>query len=68
MLACQEVEGAGGMHTIVVTENGAVIERHEIREDPSRPDAHARRLNEVRDALRGIYQRRFAQTRGTRRK
>ena len=60
VLACQHIENSGGTHVIVVTENGEIIERHEFQEDPSSPSENARRLNEVRYALRGIYQRRFA--------
>lgn len=68
VLACQHIESAGGTHTIVVTENGAIIERHEFKEDPASPGANARRLDEVRYALRGIYQRRFTGAASNRRK
>lgn len=68
VLACQHIENSGGTHTIVVTENGEVIERHEFQENAASPAESARRLNEVRYALRGIYQRRFAAASSSRRK
>ena len=68
VLACQHIENSGGTHTILVTENGEIIERHEFKEDPASPAENARRLNEVRYALRGIYQRRFAAASSSRRK
>jgi len=68
VLACQLIETSGGTHTIVVTENGEVIERHAFQEDAVSPAENARRLNEVRYALRGIYQRRFADASSRRRK
>jgi hypothetical protein len=68
VLACQHIENSGGTHTILVTENGEIIERHEFQEDPASPAENARRLNEVRYALRGIYQRRFAAGSSSRRK
>ena len=66
VLACQHTENARGTHTIVVTENGAVIERHVINYDPAHPTESARQLQDVRQALRGIYQRRFPQASGNR--
>lgn len=68
ILACHHGETPAGTHTIVVTENGTVIERHEIRDDLASPAENARRLNDVREALRGIYQRRFVQGVNRRRK
>lgn len=68
VLVCQHSENSHGTHTVVVIENGAVIERHVINHDPAHPGESARRLQDVRQALRGIYQRRFPQTSGTRRR
>ena len=55
---CQHIEGPPGVHTMVVTENDVIIERHAFTGDPSDP-ATLRRLNDIQDALRGIYQGRF---------
>lgn len=68
LLTCQQTESSQGTHTILVTENDVVIERHVIREDPANPGDSARRLNEVRAALRGIYQSRFIRASSSRRK
>ena len=64
---CQHIEGPRAVHTVVVSENDVIIERHKFTGDPTDP-ATLRRLNGIQDALRGIYQARCVRAVRDRRK